>query len=82
MTSITNMSTCLMIRQASRTHIGTDMSGLNIHIHTILTFTIAIHTDRVHYADEEALLHWRLSDPLEHSRGCWSTASPAPFAES
>jgi hypothetical protein len=36
------------------------MSGLNIHIHTILTFTIAIHTDRVHYADEEAFLHCRV----------------------
>src|SRR5262245_45474346 len=74
MTSITNMSTRRTIHQASRTRIATDMSGLNIHIHTILTFTIAIHTDRVHYADEGALHHCRLSDPFEHSRGCRSTA--------
>ena len=59
MTSITNMNTRLMIRRASLTRIGTGMSGLNIHIPTILTFTIAIHIDRVHYADEEALLHRR-----------------------
>ena len=49
------MSTRLTIHQASRIRIGTGMSGLNIHIHTILTFTIAIHIDRVHYADEEEL---------------------------
>jgi len=42
------MNTCLMIHLASRTRIGTGMIGLNIHIRTILTFTIAIHTDRVH----------------------------------
>jgi hypothetical protein len=55
---------------------------LNIHIHTILTFTIAIHIDRVHYADEEALLHCRLSDSLEHSRGALPRLRRSPSRSS
>jgi hypothetical protein len=46
------------------------MSGLNIHIRTILTFTIAIHTDRVHYADDEALLHLHINDRITLRWNC------------